>query len=306
MTLSNRTVQICRSVRSAGRRSGKGSWLRPLCLVLLIVGLTACSTRFLYNKIDSFVVWKLGGFVSLTSAQKDELKQQLGDQLEVVRQDELPRVAVVLDEAARGIEANDVTPILLDDGYRQMLELLDEFMLGIVPISEWLLLSLSDEQVEELFLNLEELNQEMYDDYSGPTDEERRENRNKSAIKMAQRFTGRLSDEQKLLITDSLARMADSSVEWIDYQREWQGRFRDLVENPPPSQEFRDELTLLFVYPRSFHSPEYRATVDANRVIFNSMLAELLTGLTDKQRSRVVEKLDGYAGMLRKLSDESA
>ena len=121
---------------------------------------------------------------------------------------------------------------------------------------------------------------------------------------MAQRFTGRLSSEQKFLITDARARMADSSEEWIEYQREWQRRFRALVENPPPSQAFRDELTLLFVYPRSFHTPEYRATVDANRAIFNDMLAELLTGLTDKQRSRVVEKLDGYAGMLLKLSED--
>ena len=299
----NRTLQIFSSVWLAGKSMCTRSGLQLLLLVFLVAGLSACSTRFLYNKIDSFVVWKVGGFVSLTGEQKDELKQQLGDQLEVVRLDELPRVATVLDEAARGIEADEVTPEVLDDGYQQMLAIFDEFMLGIVPVSEWFLLSLSEEQVAELFENLEELNQEMYEDYSGPTDEERRENRNKSAIKMAQRFTGRLSAEQKFLITDALAQMADSSEEWIDYQREWQRRFRTLVEDPPPSQEFRDELTLLFVYPRHFHTPEYRATVDANRQIFNNMLAELLDGLTDKQRSRVVEKLDGYAGMLSKLSE---
>lgn len=304
MKKPSRTMQFFSSVRSAGK--SVGTWLRLLLIVLLIVGVSACSTRFLYDKIDTFVVWKMGSFVSLSKPQKEELKQQIGDQLEVVRQDELPRVAGVLDEAARGIESGYVTPEMLDDGYRQMLALFDEFMLGIVPVSEWFLLSLSDEQVAELFENLEELNQEMYEDYSGPTAEERRENRDKSAIKMAQRFTGRLSAEQKLLITDALARMGDSSEEWIEYQREWQRRFRALVENPPPSQEFRDELTLLFVYPRSFHTPEYRATVDANRAIFNDMLAELLTGLTDKQRSRVVEKLDGYAGTLQKLAEDPA
>lgn len=302
MTNFSHTMQFFSSVWSAGK--SVGAWLRLLLIVFLIVGASACSTRFLYDKIDTFVVWKMGSFVSLSKPQKEELKRQIGDQLEVVRQDELPRVAGVLDDASSGIESGYVTPEMLDDGYRQMLALFDEFMLGIVPISEWFLLSLSDEQVAELFENLEELNQEMYDDYSGPTDEERRENRDKSAIKMAQRFTGRLSDEQKLVITDALARMADSSEEWIEYQREWQRRFRALVENPPPSQEFRDELTLLFVYPRSFHTPEYRARVDANRAIFNDMLAELLTGLTDKQRSRVVEKLDGYAEMLRKLSED--
>jgi hypothetical protein len=300
MLILNRTMQIFSNVRSAGRIAH--SCVRLLLVVLLVVGLTACSTRFLYNKIDSLIVWKLGDYVTLTDPQKEELKRQLGAQLEFVRQDELPKLAAVLEEAARGIETEAVTPQSLDDGYRQMQALLDEFMLGIVPISEWLLLSLSDEQVAELFENLEELNAEMYEDYSGPTAEERKENRDKSAIKMAQRFTGRLDGEQKLIITAALEEMADSSEEWIDYQREWQQRFRALVENPPPSQQFRDELTLLFVYPRSFHTPEYRATVDANRTIFNDMVAELLASLTDRQRSRAVEKLDGYAQTLAKLS----
>jgi hypothetical protein len=303
MAIVNHTLQNSGSVWLAGRTVRLPSRLLQLIILLLLIGVTTSCTRFLYNKIDTFVVWKIGSYVSLSKAQKKELKLQVGDNLELVRQDEMPRVAAVLDEAARGVESGYVTPAMLDDGYQQMLVLMDEFMLGIVPVSEWLLLSLSDEQVEELFENLEELNQEMYEDYSGPTDEERRDNRNKSAIKMAQRFTGRLSDEQKLLITDALAEMADSSVEWIDYQREWQGRFRGLVENPPPSQAFRDELTLLFVYPRSFHTPEYRARVDANRKIFNTMMEELLTGLTDKQRSRVVEKLDGYAETLTKLAE---
>ena len=303
MAIANHTLQHSGNVWSAGRTRYIRSGWPQLIIIFLVIGITACSTRFLYNKIDTLVVWKMGGYVSLSKPQKEELKRQLSDQLELVRLDQMPRVALVLDTMARDIESGYVTPQMLDDGYRQMLGLMDEFMLGIIPVSEWFLLSLSDEQVAELFENFEELNQEMYEDYSGPTDEERRENRNKSAIKMVQRFAGRLSDEQQLLITDALAQMADSSVEWIDYQREWQRRFRDLVEHPPPSQAFRDELTLLFVYPRNFHTPEYLATVDANRIIFNDMLAELLTGLTDRQRSRVVEKLDGYKEMLTKLSE---
>ena len=303
MTVYNRTVQIFSSVRSAGGTRRIVPRLVQCIVIVLMIGITACSTRFFYNRIDTLVVWKIGGYVSLRDPQKDELKRQIGDQLEFVRRNEMPRVAAVLSETARDVKSNNVTAESLDDGYLQLLGLLDEFMLGIVPISEWFLLSLSDKQVAELFESLEELNQEMYDDYSGRTDEERRANRNKSAIKMAQRFTGRLSDEQKLLITDALVQMADSSEDWIEYQREWQRRFRSLVESPPPSQEFRDELTLLFVYPRNFHTPEYRATVDANRALLNIMMAELLGGLTDKQRSRVVEKLDGYTETLTTLSE---
>lgn len=277
--------------------------LRIVSLVLLLLLFAGCSTRFIYNQLDTFIVWKINDYVPLTSEQKTELKLQINEQLEVVRQDDLPKLAALLEGLAKEVESDSVTPASLDQGYAQMINLTDEFMLGVVPVAEWLLLDLDDEQVAEMFENFEELNQEMYEDYSGETPEKRRENRNESAIRVTQRFTGRLSAEQKLLITDALASMEDASEQWIEYQREWQRRFRYLVENPPPSAQFREELTRLLVYPRSFHSPEYRATVDANRQILNSMLAELSSGLTDKQRARAVDKLRGYVELLTKLSE---
>ena len=95
MAIVNHTLQNSGSVWSVDRvvRPQSG-WLR-LIAILLLISVTACSTRFLYNKIDTFVVWKIGSFVSLSKAQKEELKLQVGDQLEQVRQDELPRVAQV-------------------------------------------------------------------------------------------------------------------------------------------------------------------------------------------------------------------
>jgi hypothetical protein len=178
-------------------------------------------------------------------------------------------------------------------------------MTGIVPDSEWLLLSLSDKQVQELAKSLDELNDEMYEEYSGRSEEERRERRNKSSISAIERFTGRLTYTQKELFTSALQRMTDSSEQWIAYQREWQRRFTDLVANPLPGAEFRLQLTELLVYPRSLHSPEYTAAVEANRAIFNVMMADLLNGLSDQQRARMTESVEGYAEMLTRLSESS-
>ena len=86
-------------------------------------------------------------------------------------------------------------------------------MSGIVDPSMRFLRSLDEDQVQELFENLEEINQEMYEEYSGRNPEEREENRNKSAIKGTQEWTGRLNDEQKKLLTDALAEMDDASTE---------------------------------------------------------------------------------------------
>jgi hypothetical protein len=289
MTADHRTLHPLRNVRLAA-------------VVLMLLTVSACSTRFFYNRIDWFVVWKLGDYVTLTDVQKADLKADLNDHLEYVRVNEMPRVVEVLNKTAREVESGYITADMMDARYNELLVIYDDFMLGIVPLSMRFLRGLDDEQVQELFEKFEEVNQEMYEEYSGRTSEERKKNRNKSAVKSTENWTGRLSSEQRQILKDALARMSDSSEQWITYQREWQRRFRILIAERPPEDEYLEELTQLFVSPRDLHSRSYRDQVDANRTILNVALAELLNGLTDKQRKRSVKKLDGYAKDLTKLS----
>jgi hypothetical protein len=214
----------------------------------------------------------------------------------------MPRGAAMLRELARKVEANEMTAEAIDASYEENMVLFEEAALGIIPVSQRFLMSLDDEQVDELLENFSEANDEMYEEYSGRTAEEREKNRNKSSLKSIQRFTGRLSSEQQVMVKERLASMADSSEQWIAYQRQWQERFRELMLSRPPEEEYAAQLTELFIYPRSFHSPEYRATVEANRRIFNVMMADLLASLSDKQRERVVSELNDYAETLTRLA----
>jgi hypothetical protein len=261
-----------------------------------------CSTRFLYERIDWLVVWRIGGYVTLHPEQKASLKHDVQQHLDYVRVNQMPGMAALLSATAREVEAGRITPEGIEARYQQLLTQFEVVMLGIVPTAMKFLRSLDEDQVQELFANLEEINQEMYDEYSGRTPEDREKNRNKSAIKSTQEWTGRLNGEQKQLLKDALADMDDASEEWIKYQREGQQRFRTLIETRPPEAAFEQELTNLLVYPGSFHSDAYRGTVDRNRGILNTALADLLTHLTAKQRRRMVKKLDGYADDLLRLS----
>jgi hypothetical protein len=277
----------------------------PVALTLLLL-VGACSTNFFYDRIDTLIVWQVDDYVSLDKDQKAELKRRVGEYLNVVRHDEVPRAALLLSAIADDIESGAVTPQMIDARFQEMLVMTEEMVTGIVPDSEWLLQSLSDKQVQELAQSLDELNDEMYGEYSGTTEEERRERRNKSSVSAIQRFTGRLTDTQKELVTGALERMTDSSEQWIEYQRDWQRQFIDLVTNTPPGAEYRERLTVLLVYPRSLHPFEYRAAVEANRAIFNSMMADLLNGLSDMQRARMTKTVRGYAETLTRLAETSA
>ena len=291
----------------------RSGWLRGVKVRLLAATVVAgfvtlsagCSTRFFYDRIDTYIVWQVGSYVSLDKSQKADLKKRVSDYLDVVRLDELPRAAELLTSISADLNSGPVTPQMIDVRFHEMLALSEEIMVGLVPDADWLLRTLSEDQVQELADSLQELNDEMYEEYSGRTEQERRERRNKSSVSAIERFTGRLSDSQKELVTGALQQMTDSSEQWIAYQREWQRQFIELIASPPQDPEFRDQLTVLMVYPRSLHAPEYRAAVEANRAIFNVMMAELLNGLSDRQRSRMTETLNGYTETLLRLSANS-
>ena len=281
----------------------KSPWRVALLLGALALILGGCSSRFLYNKLDSLIVWRVQSYVSLTADQKRDLKADIQAHLDHVRVYEMPRAATLIEQSVQQLESGPVTVAMMDARYREALQVYDGLMLGIVPLSERFLRSLSEDQISEYFVSIDELNDEMYEDYSGRTPEAREENRNRSALKTAQKFFGKLSDEQEALITGALARMEDASEEWIDYQRLWQQRFRELIQERPVADVYRARLTDLFVYPRNLHSAEYRARVDGNRVILTAMLEELFTSLSDSQRKRAVKKLNGYAELLRELAE---
>jgi hypothetical protein len=273
-----------------------------LLSILMLVLLASCSTRFLYDRLDWLISWQVNSLVALTPEQEEAFRSDLRAYLETVREDELPRIAADIDSLSFDVASNALTEAKLEGYYQRMLAEADTLMIGMVPLSVSFLKQLSPAQQEELFASLTEFNDEVYEEYSGVTPEERRKNRNKSSIRGIQRFTGRLSKEQKSLVDESLTSMADASEEWVAYQRQWQARFFQLLKDNPREQEYSERLTELFVYPRNFHTPEYRTRVDSNREIVNAMLAQLSADLTDKQRRNTVTKLNGYAELLNRLA----
>jgi ribosomal protein S10 len=278
----------------------KALWILALSVLLL----AGCSTRFMYNQLDWLIIWRVNGIVELTDEQKQTLKESLSDQLYVVRKQEFPEIAAEIRRLASNVEAGEITPGRSEEIYQRMELVMEELILYFVPLTADFLRSMDREQLDELAESFEEMNQDMYDDYSGATSEEREKNRNKSALKTIRRFTGRISDPQEAIITDSLAKMEDASEEWINYQRDWQKRFLYLLDADVSEVEFNEQLAQLFVYPRNVHSAEYRARVDANRQIFHQGFSEFLESLTEKQNKHAVAELNNYADLMIKLSDD--
>jgi len=275
----------------------------PLILllsVLLFVG--GCSVvRTAYNNLNWVVTYYLAKHFELDSEQKKDLRVMVDRNLSWHRETQLPLYSEFLGELSDSLN-KPVTPEEAGEAYTRMLDFWDSMMLQIVPDTQAFLSNLSDEQIEQMIVRMEENNQEMYDKYSGVTPEQREARRNKNTIKAAERVLGKLNEEQKMMIASSLADMEDATEDWVDNRRLWQAEFISLVRERPPEQEYTERLTHLFVYPRQYDEPEFQAVIDRNLGRSLNLTADLLNSLSDKQRKRAQQRLGKFATDFERLA----
>jgi hypothetical protein len=183
-----------------------------------------------------------------------------------------------------------------------MVELWDVLLVRLVDDVAPLLRGLTSEQRSELFDNLAEDNEELWEEYAGSTSQMRRQRRSKATIRILQRFMGRLTDEQKSTVHAGLDGMHDVAEEWLARRQNWQANFRALLEGTAAGAEFTTALRDLVLRPDQFDTVAYRRKVADNRERVFVMLAELTGQMTTTQRDRMGRKLREYASDLDELA----
>jgi hypothetical protein len=276
-----------------------------LCVLVLLSGLTGCSaTRTAYNQLDWILTFYLARHFDLDGEQKDELREAVERNLSWHRETQLPRYSAYLSEIADSLN-NPVTEPEVRLAYGQILVFWDDAMLHIVPDAQRFLSTLTDDQVQQMIVRMEENNERLYKEYSGGTEEERKANREKNTIKGAERFLGKLTAEQKQYVSESLADMQDATADWVANRRRWQAAFLELVIERPPEAVYRERLAELYVYPRRFDEPEFQTTVDNNLDAALRLTTHLLNDLNPKQRTRAQKRFANYAGDFEALAAQS-
>jgi hypothetical protein len=268
---------------------------------LAVVG--ACSSGFVYNRLDRIVSWYVNGLVSLEDAQERQLRVAVSRTLDWHRATQLPAYIRVLEEMAEEAGA-PLSAARLEQRYQQVSVWIDAFLRHANPDVAALLRTFSAEQVSELAESLAEDTEDLEEDYAGRTAEIRHEQRVRGAIRALQRFTGRLSAEQRELVARRLAGMHDVSGEWLERRRHWQERFLLLLRaDSRDAAGFEAALLDLVLHPDQFDTPGYRRRVEENRGIVVTMVAELSTTFTPRQHERSAQKFRDLAGDLQEIAE---
>lgn len=273
---------------------------RLLCIALLAASAAGCA-KLVYNRLDTLAALYVGNLVSLDDQQSSDLRAWLAQTLQWHREKELGRYATFLRELSSEV-ARPSGRAAYQRLFGQVEGFVSDFAAQTAPQASRLLLELTPAQVEELLANLEEKSQER----SAESLQEIRNgswqaNRVKQTQRQVKRWTGTITEEQKLLVREMSQQIQPTTNEWLESQRRWRAALGDAFSNRGTAQE---RILQLLREPDAQWTAQYKTKEASNREQVLSLLTALDASLTPAQREHMQRELTALAERLDALTED--
>ena len=120
-----------------------------------------------------------------------------------------------------------------------------------------------------------------------------------------ERFTGRLSREQRAYLERRAASYQPERVMWAEYRRRWQADMLKLLEKRKNAEEFAVGFRQLVDAQESYYGEEFTRASEDNIRLSREITSHILSNLTAKQSERFVDSIRDLARDFEELSAEA-
>lgn len=261
-----------------------------LCRVWILgalLFLSACSSTFVYNRLDFLLPWYLDDYAELNREQETYLDELLSPFLAWHRTQELPSYVSILG----GIEDSLNRPLTP----AAAAAIFDEFQTAWFRLEgeslEWLLnlgTQLSDEQIADFLQALWKQQDEFEEEYLERSDEEFYQDSYDNLLDRSQDYLGTVSEKQRELLRQSSRGLLRSDKAWLQERADWFTQLGILLEREPQWQQRVREAV---VARRETISPEYLRIYEHNMSIIYDVVAQLLNERSERQDRHLRNKL---------------
>lgn len=259
---------------------------------LSLLLLSACSSGFVYNRLDTLVAWYLEGLVTLTKSQRADLRQWLGKTLDWHRGSELERYAAFLKTLSeRALQP--ASRATFEQAESQFRAFTMDVANKSAPEAAQLLMALSDKQFDELVQNLEKKAAERLEEEQELIEDDAwHKRRAKQISKQFKRWAGTMTREQATLIRETAERLMPTYPEWLASQRAWRAALSAaMAKRHGHAQQAHRELTTLLSSPDTYWTEAYRAKQTHNREQTMQLLVALDESLSPEQRQELHDRM---------------
>lgn len=269
-----------------------------ICSLLL----TGCGTKWGYNMADWWVGWTLKGYVSLDREQRGELKQHIKTLHSWHRQTQLPVYADFLEQLKTMPDHPQLTGQVVEDKAVELQKLLQQTAAEAVTPFTTMLLSLNEEQVEELLATLDEKIAEERDEHVKRDADEQREYRIEFMTDLIKSWAGRPTEAQRERITQWATEIESAMAMEMDSRQYWRNQLAEQLPLRTTQPEKIEQLVRdILLAPPPYLSESEKERMARNQQLSYQLVADLMQSLSDKQRQHFNEEIDDLTEDLREL-----
>ena len=269
--------------------------MKKLILILGMVLLAGCSTKFTYNNLDWLVHWYVDDYVELSDQQEKLFDQHFANWMDWHRNQELAKYVEHLKRLRSDIEKGTLTAQSIADhlwASRQHWERLRDH---VSPELAELAKNLTDDQVESLFDELNEENDDIAEQLAeaeSKSDAENEKARIADIEDGISDYIGKLSDKQQAIIKQHAPDFHGTRALWLSYRRDFQKAARALIDKRNDMPDFEAQFIVLLTHPDEFRSTDYQQLQLQNTALYGRMLEQVFYTLSDKQKNKLINKID--------------
>lgn len=270
-------------------------------ILAMVIMLTGCSVKFVYNQLDWLVPWYLDDYVTLTPDQETMLDGELQRYLEWHRKKQLPIYAEFLESVATDAE-DGLQEQELEKIQRQLILFADDLFARIAPQFIDLFSQMEDRQIDEMFTRISQENDEYREKYIERSDIQHRFKRVNDVQKFIERWTGELDEKQVEMIEEWSKQYKRLGTEFLQSRLEWQADLRTMLKHRNNRQQLADALNDLFKQRHNKRTQHFHQSYAYNERLLIQLYARIDQSLTRQQRYRLIKKLKNTAEDFRELA----
>jgi len=268
-------------------------------LVIVVFGITSCSTKLAYNNLDWLASWYVDDYVNLTDRQENEFDTKLDALLLWHRDIELKnyifQIKTIQADINKGITSSDI-----ENHVNSIKYFLKVVLNKVEPDIVSLAYSLSDKQAGSFLVEFEQQNIDKIENFEEQSKVRRTEKRLENFTEQLTSFTGKLSVHQKMLLNDGNEQLLSSFKERIKFRRQWADsirkayviRARSLGDTDKKKKAFELAFQKLILQSNSLRSAEYLKILEYNQKIRINTLYQIITLLDERQLKSLNVKLN--------------
>ncbi|MGD8785602.1 MAG: DUF6279 family lipoprotein [Thioalkalispiraceae bacterium] len=276
-----------------------------LLALLSLLALSACGVKTVYNNLDWVLEGMVEDYVNLTDQQELDVEQRVAMFMKWHRKTQLQEYVNDLKKikvySKQGFD-DESTEIIFENFMKRWGSLKHRIAPDMVDI----LLSLNDEQVKELFVSLEEENQEILAEINDTTAEEKLEKSKEKLISNFSDWLGPLTEEQKQLLRSWPPRFKPLDQDRMVFRKNWQNALMRVLLGEFPSYEKREKLMQLVTTPDEYQTAEHKAKLVYNSKQVKELMLTFDQTVTNTQKQYLAERLDTFIVAFEELIAEGS